>query len=133
NNSLSSKPAGKAAQLSFTNGLLRRELNSLTAWATSSLPVPVSPRIKTVESVGATTDARCNTSFNDELLPMMALPNFGNGEVSSCELGDFTKASFTRKRCVFANGCSCQGEAGGGASKVDSNNVVMLFISRFRS
>src|SRR5262249_61772439 len=107
-------------------------LNSLTAWATSSLPVPVSPRIKTVESVGATTDAMCNTSFNDELLPMMALPKFGNCEVFSCELGDFTKASFTRKRRVLANDCSCQDEAGG-ASKVDSNSVVMLFISRFRS
>ena len=64
---------------------------------------------------------------------MIELPLFGNGEVSSCELGEFTKASLTRKRFVFANARSCQGDADGAASKVDSNNVVMLLFYRFRS
>jgi hypothetical protein len=34
---------------------------------------------------------------------------------------------------VFANARSCQGDADGAASKVDSNNVVMLLFYRFRS
>jgi hypothetical protein len=64
----------------------------------------------------------------------MALPNFGNGEVSSGALGEFTKTSFPwHQRFVFENACSCQGDTGDGASKVDSNNVVMALFSPFRS
>ncbi len=53
-NSLSMRVGGIAAQLTFTSGLSRRPLAACSARATSSLPVPVSPRMRTVVSVGAT-------------------------------------------------------------------------------
>ncbi len=43
-----------AAQLSLTKVRSLRGLKSCTARAMSSLPVPVSPHIRTVEGVGAT-------------------------------------------------------------------------------
>ena len=51
--SLSSKSAGIAAQLTATKGFALRRPCSCRARATSSLPVPVSPRIKTVASLSA--------------------------------------------------------------------------------
>ena len=42
----------------------------------SSLPVPVSPRISTLESVGATTDTRLNAVFNAGLSPTIC-PKLG--------------------------------------------------------
>src|SRR5207245_8258106 len=53
--SLSSKVSGMAAQLTATNGPLRRGESSCTVRATSSLPVPLSPVMKSVASVGAAT------------------------------------------------------------------------------
>src|SRR6266481_3920627 len=52
--SLSRRPAGIAAQFTLTRVRLRRGLSSLIARAITSLPVPVSPVIKTVAFVGAT-------------------------------------------------------------------------------
>ena len=46
--------AGKAAQFTFTSGPPRRGLLAWMASAISSFPVPLSPRIRTVASVGAT-------------------------------------------------------------------------------
>ena len=46
--------SGRAPQLIGTSGMSARRLWSCRARATSSLPVPVSPQIKTVEFVGAT-------------------------------------------------------------------------------
>ena len=43
-----------APQSSGMKGLWRRELSSTIAWATSSFPVPLSPMMRTVASVGAT-------------------------------------------------------------------------------
>src|SRR6266404_4187930 len=54
NNSLSRRPAGIAAQFTLTRLRLRRGLSSWIARAITSLPVPVSPAIKTVAFVGAT-------------------------------------------------------------------------------
>ena len=48
NSSLSSSVSGIAAQLTATNGLSRRGPVTWMARATSSLPVPVSPRMSTV-------------------------------------------------------------------------------------
>ena len=48
NNSLSKSVSGRAAQLTFTMGRLPRRLWLWMAAATSSFPVPLSPRIKTV-------------------------------------------------------------------------------------
>ena len=45
-----------------TNGLSRRPLPAWIALATSSLPVPLSPMIRTVASVGATLTIRARTS-----------------------------------------------------------------------
>ena len=52
--SLSTSSRLIAAQLTATKGLCLRVLVSWIAWATSSLPVPLSPRISTVRSVSAT-------------------------------------------------------------------------------
>ena len=52
--SLSTRPAEMALQFTFTRGRSRRGLRLWIARATSSFPVPVSPEMSTVESVGAT-------------------------------------------------------------------------------
>ena len=52
--SLSMSSSGMAAQLTLTKGLSRRSLWSWQARATSSLPVPLSPRIRIRAPVGAT-------------------------------------------------------------------------------
>jgi hypothetical protein len=62
NNSLSSRPAGMAALLHFTKAFARRALKLWTARAINSFPVPVSPQMSTVESVGATVSS-CVTTF----------------------------------------------------------------------
>jgi hypothetical protein len=51
--SASRRLSGKAAQLMETKGLLRRELDACSACASSSLPVPLSPVMRTDASVGA--------------------------------------------------------------------------------
>ncbi len=53
NSSLSTSDAGTAAAFTATNGPFFRGPFWCSAWATSSLPVPVSPRIRTVLSTGA--------------------------------------------------------------------------------
>jgi hypothetical protein len=54
NSSLSMSDRGIAAQLTATKRFAARGERSWIARATSSLPVPVSPRTSTVASVGAT-------------------------------------------------------------------------------
>ena len=54
NSSLSISVAEIAPQLTARNGSLRRRDSAWIVCATSSLPVPVSPVISTVASVGAT-------------------------------------------------------------------------------
>ena len=60
--SLSRSASGSAAQLSATNGLPVRGLDSWSARATSSLPVPLSPRTSTVARLRATRSTRSSTS-----------------------------------------------------------------------
>ena len=54
NSSLSTSSRLIAAQFTATKGACLRALCWCSAWATSSLPVPLSPRISTVRSVSAT-------------------------------------------------------------------------------
>ena len=51
-----------AAQLTVTKGALARRLLKWIAWATSSLPVPLSPVTSTGASVSATCSMRRSTS-----------------------------------------------------------------------
>src|ERR1700676_490664 len=60
-----------AAQFTFTNGPFDRALHLWMASAISSLPVPVSPLINTVASVGATTRTMSSTRRRAALLPTM--------------------------------------------------------------
>ena len=53
NSSLSSSGSGIAEQLTPINGQPARGLSAWIARAASSLPVPVSPRIRTVTSIAA--------------------------------------------------------------------------------
>src|SRR6187402_2793045 len=71
NSSLSKSVLGIALQFTFTNGEPTRWLRSWIAFETSSLPVPVSPRINTVVGVGATSSTCCNTLTNAWLVPTM--------------------------------------------------------------
>ena len=64
NNSEGIKSRGIAAQLTLTKARSALADFLWIARATSSLPVPVSPVIKTVESVGATLAIRERTTFN---------------------------------------------------------------------
>src|SRR5262249_33398991 len=66
----SSNGAGMAAQLTATHLWRRRELASCIALAISSLPVPVSPRMRTVQSVGATLSRFRRTAMNLGLDPI---------------------------------------------------------------
>ena len=61
-----------AAQLIFTKVRSRRGLQSWIARAMSSLPVPVSPLMRTVESVGATVSTCCNTNRRFGLVPTIS-------------------------------------------------------------
>ncbi len=70
NSSLSSMCSLSAAQFSATNGFFFRGLFWWIAWATSSLPVPVSPWISTLASVGAIRGSLSITSFIAGLEPM---------------------------------------------------------------
>ena len=58
-----------AAQLSLENGPERRRLRSWTARASNSLPVPVSPSMMTVLSVGLTISTCSSTRRSAGLVP----------------------------------------------------------------
>ena len=72
NSSLSTRPAGRAEQLSLISGLSFRRERLWTARAISSFPVPVSPRISTVESVGATCFTLASTLRSTAEPPMIS-------------------------------------------------------------
>ena len=63
---------GIAAQFKLMKGRFRRGLIRWMARAINSLPVPVSPRINTVASVGATTSTWPITRFMAVLLPTIS-------------------------------------------------------------
>src|ERR671914_222367 len=69
NSSDSRSSVGSAAQFTLTNGLSLRSDWACSARATSSLPVPLSPRIRTVTSVSETRSIRSRTSIIFSLLP----------------------------------------------------------------
>lgn len=62
NSSLSRRVSGITAQLRRTYGFATRRLRLCRAPAINSLPVPLSPRISTVASVGATVWISCLSS-----------------------------------------------------------------------
>ena len=62
NSSLSTSPDGMAALLTRTNARACRPLRSCSARAINSLPVPVSPKSSTVESVAATRSTCCSSA-----------------------------------------------------------------------
>ena len=66
------RPADSAAQFTFTSTLSRRPLSAWMARATSSLPVPVSPAMRTVESVPATRLMSRNSFLIDFALPTIS-------------------------------------------------------------
>ena len=61
-----------AAQFKVMNGRFLRGLIRWMARATNSLPVPVSPRINTFASVGATTSTCRRTRFRAALVPTIS-------------------------------------------------------------
>ncbi len=95
--SLSSRPAGIAAQFIFTIRRLLRPLRLWMARAISSLPVPVSPRISTVLSLGATIST-CLRTLNIASLRPMISPNSPSTLLSCSVSARFssTRRSFRR-------------------------------------
>ena len=83
NSSLSSRPVGMAAQFSLTNVRSWRGLSWCRARAISSLPVPVSPQIMTVESVGATVSTSFSTRRKAALSPTTSAKLFSARTSSS--------------------------------------------------
>ena len=73
NNSLSSKSLGIAPQFTGTNGPADRPEHPCRAFAISSLPVPLSPTIKTVESLGPSSLISSLRSFIEGLSPIIFL------------------------------------------------------------
>ena len=71
NSSDSSRWSGSAAQLMAMNGRSERRLFMWMARAISSLPVPDSPEMNTLASVGATRETTENTFWMDSLVPTM--------------------------------------------------------------
>ena len=71
NSSEASKDSVRAAQFTATNGPRARRLAAWTALATSSLPVPDSPVISTVASVGAMVRTISQSARMDSLRPTM--------------------------------------------------------------
>ena len=71
NSSEATSPSGSAAQLTLTRARRARGDPAWMARATSSLPVPVSPVINTVELVAATRDTRSSTSRRPADAPMI--------------------------------------------------------------
>jgi len=69
-NSDSCKLSGIAPQLTATKGSARAPLSSRIMPAMSSLPVPLSPVIKTVAEVSATRRAICSSSVTAGSAPM---------------------------------------------------------------
>jgi len=69
NSSLSISVSGMAAQLIGTKGNAFRGLRAWRAAATSSFPVPLSPRIITLASVGATRSISSKTPRIASLRP----------------------------------------------------------------
>jgi hypothetical protein len=84
NSSASSRVSGSAPQSTITNGPWARGEASWIARATSSLPVPVSPWIRTVASLAATRASRANSSRIAVLAPSSGpkrdSPHSGTGE-----------------------------------------------------
>ena len=72
NSSLSSRFSGMALQLMATNGPFLCGLRRWSACATISLPVPLSPRIKTGAVVGATLRMKVKTACIGGLAPSMS-------------------------------------------------------------
>ena len=71
NSSDSSRVSGSAAQFTVMKGLPRRGERSCSAFATSSLPVPLSPWTSTVLETGAICSILTSTSWIAALSPMI--------------------------------------------------------------
>ena len=95
NNSEVIRSRGIAAQFTLTNAREARFDRRWMARATSSLPVPVSPVIRTVESVGATLEMRERTDFKAEEVPTIS-SNIEALSISS------RRAMFSRRRVSSA-------------------------------
>ena len=89
---VSVSPLGSAAQFTLMSGRLLRRLAECVARATSSLPVPVSPRISTELSVFATSRTLSSTAINAGLWPMIS-STLWTARISS------SRYSLTRSAC----------------------------------
>ena len=87
NSSLSSSVSVSAPQLTLTNGPAARFERAWIARATSSLPVPLSPGMKTVASVGATFSMVCEHGAHRRRLADDARRSGRRGGVGAQRLG----------------------------------------------
>src|SRR5471030_997803 len=104
NSSASTRDSENAPQLTATNGRLRRALRLWMCRATNSLPVPVSPMISTLASLGATC-CKCASkawdfgSSNTCAVARIDVARAGEGgRVSSCMAGSMKRRSGIESR-----------------------------------
>ena len=108
--SLSKMFSLKAAQFSATNGLFLRGLFWWMDWATSSLPLPVSPWISTLALVGAMRLSRSITSRISGLSPITpSNPNRSSSRRFSSTLVRFSRELSTAfsalaRSCAMSSG-----------------------------
>ncbi len=94
--------SGIAAQLTWTNGRSRRGEWRWMARATSSLPVPLSPVMRTVAGVGAAFSIVSRRRFIARALPIKASLSGRKLRFSACRRAlsvAFRSDSSTRSRC----------------------------------
>ena len=91
------EPGASAAQLTRTNGLASRGAVEWMACATSSLPVPVSPRSSTVDCVGATCSTLASTSRSGARSPTMS-PKLNSPCASRDRIPAYWRSCSARRR-----------------------------------
>ena len=117
NSSDSISSEGTAAQLTLTNGRSRRALRSWIARATSSLPVPVSPRMHTRDSVGAT---RSTCAMTRCIASLVHTSSWRPTRRRSCRFSSSSRAS----RSVFSTVSSSLSDEIGFSRKSDAPSRV---------
>ena len=105
NSSLSTRFSGKAPQLTGMNARSARRLLSWRLRATSSLPVPVSPRIMTEASVGAIVSISRRTCCMVGVSPIKrGMPSAAFKRVSSAAvLFAMSRRSATRFKIISSS------------------------------
>ena len=110
NSALSISPSGSAAQFSLMKGLSWRSLMSWIARANNSLPVPDSPRRRTVARVGAAVATDCRALRITALSPRICR-SFRTALISRRSVAFSFRSATSSSACSTAS-VNCSGRKG---------------------